>query len=285
MLREVHEQRAVGLLYGQRGLMVGAADPVVVTGTFETSKGAPAPFERLVRTAKIFEAINLGSKIEADAVLERVHSLHSRVNGELSFDAGPAAAGTRYDAYEPNQMLWTLGCIADSALYFYELLVRETTPAEREDYWRDYVLWGGLFGLSAETMPSTYSEFRSWFDGRLAGQEMYLTEHARDIGRMVALELPAPPYARAPLQLANLMIIGSLPRRLRKMYGLRWTPAHAAAFAATARAHRTARPLVPRSLRRGPCERNYELIGRSEGRYGRRQAERSVAAMRATRRA
>lgn len=278
VLRQVHDERIVGLLYGQRGLMVGAVDPVVATGTFEISRGTETPFDRLARTAQIFEITFFGSKAEADVVLERVHNLHSRVKGELSKEAGPYPAGTRYDAHDPQQMLWTLGCIADSAQVIYELLVRRLSEREREAFWRDYVRWGGLFGLPAEHMPSTYGEFRAWFDRRMAGDELHLTDEAKEIGRIVALEIPGPPYARPGLQVANLLVMGSLPKRVREMYGLRWTRAHRAAFAAAVRAHRAVHPITPNRLRRGSCADEYKLVARSENRYGRRQAQRTAAA-------
>jgi uncharacterized protein (DUF2236 family) len=268
MLRRVHEQRVVGLLYGQRGLMVGAVDPVVVTGTFQSTAGADAPFKRLVRTAKVFETTFFGTKAEADSELARVHRLHKRVNGELTKPAGPVPAGTSYDALDPPQMLWTMACIADSAQTFYEHFVRPLTPSEREALWQDYRRWGELFHLPRSETPETYDEFRSWFDGRLASDEIYLTEEAREIGRIVALELPAAPIDRPAMQAFNLMIIGSLPDRVRKMYDLRWSPAHAAAYAAARRAHRATRPLVPKVIRRGSCGAQFDRVARAEKRYG-----------------
>jgi uncharacterized protein (DUF2236 family) len=278
VLRQVHEERIVGLLYGQRALMIGGVDPIVSSGTFEASNGAATPFDRLVRTAKIFETTFLGSREEADVVLDRVHRLHSRVKGELSKAAGPVPAGTSYDALDPTQMLWTLGCIADSSQVIYEALVRRLDSEELEGLWSDYLRWGGLWGLPTSEMPGSYREFRDWFDGRLEGNELFLTRESREIGRIVALELPGPPHLRPGLQVSYLLVAGLLPPRVRRMYGLRWTPLHAAAFSAAARAHRTAHPLVPAPLRRGSCAANYELIARSERRYGGAQSKRSAAA-------
>ena len=278
MLRRVHEQRIVGLLYGQRGLMVGAVDPVVATGTFQSSAGTEAPFDRLVRTARVFEATFFGTRAEADRELARVHRLHKRTKGTLAKGAGPFPAGTAYDALDPKQMLWTLACIADSAQTFFEEFVRPLTPSEREALWQDYRRWGELFHLPREETPETYAEFRAWFDGRLASDEIHLTEEAWEIGRIVALEIPGAPLDRPALQAFNLCVIGSLPKRVRKLYGLRWTPAHAAAYAAATRAHRAARPLVPASIRRGSCEQQFERVARAEKRYGRRLGERAAAA-------
>jgi uncharacterized protein (DUF2236 family) len=280
-LRRVHEQRIVGLLYGQRGLMVGAVDPVVTVGTFMSTGGAATPFERLVRTARVFETTFFGTRAEADRELARVHRLHQRTRGTLEHSAGPYPAGTVYDALDPKQMLWTLACIADSGQTLYEELVRPLTDDEREALWQDYRRWGELFSLPREDTPESYREFRSWFDGRLASDEVYLTEEAREIGHIVGLEIPGAPYDRPALEALNLLVIGSLPPRVRRMYRLRWTSAHAAAYRAAAAAHRAARPLVPARIRRGSCEIQFERVARAAKRWGHRQGERAAAAAQA----
>ena len=274
----MHDERIVGLVYGQRALMVGAIDPVVSTGTYEVSKGSATPFDRLARTAKIFETIFTGSREDADAALERAHRLHSRVHGELARDAGPFPAGTPYDALDPKQMLWTMACIADSGQVVYERLVRPLHDAEREDLWQEYKRFGELFGMPRSVMPERYADFREWFDGRLAGDEVFLTDESYEIGRIVALEIPGPPQDRPALAMFNLLVIGLLPDRVREMYGLRWTAAHRAAFRAAVAAHRAAHPLVPSRIRRGPCEWSYDRVARAERRYGRRQSQRTAAA-------
>src|SRR5690606_18173772 len=57
MLRRVHIERAVGLNYGQRALMIGAAHPVNFIGTQANTRSANRPFRRLAHTAKVFETI------------------------------------------------------------------------------------------------------------------------------------------------------------------------------------------------------------------------------------
>src|SRR3954452_9151431 len=75
LLRRVHEERAVGLLYGQRALGLGALAPLNFIGTRRHSKAADQPFKRLVRTANMFETIFFGSKAEADRVLKIVDGM------------------------------------------------------------------------------------------------------------------------------------------------------------------------------------------------------------------
>jgi uncharacterized protein (DUF2236 family) len=96
MLRRVHSERAVGLLYGQRGLAIGALNPRAFIGTWEHTHARLKPFQRLAHTAKAFEAIFFGTKAEADEVLAMVERLHHRVQGEMPEDAGTVPAGAPY---------------------------------------------------------------------------------------------------------------------------------------------------------------------------------------------
>ena len=147
ILRRVHDERAVGLLYGQRALCIGALAPLNYVGTSEHSYAKLTPFRRLAHTGKAFETVYFGSRQEADRVLAYVHKLHERVNGTLPEDAGVTPAGTPYSAFDPALMLWTVAVIADSAQYFYELLVRRLSDGEREQLWQDYVRFAELFGM------------------------------------------------------------------------------------------------------------------------------------------
>src|SRR6188474_3797917 len=124
MARRVHGDRAVGLLYGQRALLIGALEPLTYTGTMLSTRSGDRPFERLARTAKIQETVFLGTRAEADEVLARVHRLHQSVKGTLPEGVGSHPAGTPYSAFDPELMLWTLAVIADSGREMYETLVR-----------------------------------------------------------------------------------------------------------------------------------------------------------------
>src|SRR3954451_7338988 len=68
VLRRVHGERAVGLLYGQRALLMQATHPVAFTGLVGSTSGLHAPFERLVRTAKIMETVYFDDRAAADRV-------------------------------------------------------------------------------------------------------------------------------------------------------------------------------------------------------------------------
>jgi uncharacterized protein (DUF2236 family) len=199
MARRVHGERSVGLLYGQRALLIGALEPLAYAGTMQSSKAGDHPFTRLARTAKIQETVFLGSRAEADRALAAVHRLHERVKGELSEAAGAHPAGSVYSAFDPELMLWTLAVIADSGRAMYEAMVRPLSGPEREALWQDYVRFGELFGLPRDTVPGSYREFESWWSGKLASPDLHATEHALEMAPLVAFRQPVPRPARLNL--------------------------------------------------------------------------------------
>lgn len=268
MARRVHGDRAVGLLYGQRALLIGALEPLTYTGTMLSTTAGDWPFTRLARTAKIQETVFLGSRQEADKALAAVHRLHERVKGELPEAAGKHPAGSAYSAFDPELMLWTLAVIADSGRAMYETMVRPLSPAEREALWQDYVLFGELFGLPRSEVPGSHREFAAWWEERMTSPDLQATPHALEFAPLVAFEQPVPAAARGNIALQNLVIKGTLPPRVREIFGIRWTAGHERAFRTVAAAHRRARHAFPRPMRRGRNDHFFDVVTQSEHRRG-----------------
>jgi uncharacterized protein (DUF2236 family) len=268
MARRVHGERSVGLLYGQRALLIGALEPLTYTGTMLSTASGEHPFTRLARTAKVQETVLLGTKEEADRALAAVHRLHERIKGELPEAAGAHPAGSAYSAFDPELMLWTLAVIADSGRVMYETMVGPLSEAEREDLWQDYVRFGELFDLPREAVPSTYPEFRAWWEEKLASPGLCATEHALAMAPLVAFEQPVPWHARGNIAVQNLVIKGTLPARVRRIFGIPWSGAHEAAFQAIAAGHRRARPAFPRRARRGRNDYFFDLVTAAEKERG-----------------
>lgn len=271
VLRRVQGERAVGLLYGQRALMIGALDARNFVGTMEHSRYRELPFKRLAATGKMFETVFFGSREQADRVLAVVRRMHASVTGELGEEAEPAfAAGTPYRAFDPELMLWTIAVAADSGAHFYERLVRTMSVAELDEYWADWVRFGELFGMPAEVAPVGWAEFREYFDGRLASDEMHLTGEAWTTGYGVAFEIPfgaAGLLARDP---HNLIMLGSLPPVVREHYGLRWSRRQQLAYEAVIRGLKLSRPISPRSIARGRNSTHFDNVARAEGKLARK---------------
>jgi uncharacterized protein (DUF2236 family) len=264
LARRVHGDRSVGLLYGQRALLIGALEPLTYTGTMLSTGAGNHPFTRLARTAKIQETVFLGTLAEADKALAAVHRLHERIEGTLAEAAGAHPAGAAYSAFDPKLMLWTLAVIADSGRAMYEAMVRPLREAEREALWQDYVRFGELFGLPAGEVPGSYPEFRAWWQERLASPDLHATPHALELAPLVAFEQPVPAAARANLAVQNLVIKGTLPPRVRRIFGIEWSRRHEAAFRSVAAAHRRARHAFPRRVRRGRNDAFFDVVTKGE---------------------
>ena len=263
-LRRVQGERAVGLLYGQRALMIGALHPLNFIGTMERTHAREMPFQRLAHTGEVFETIFFGTRAEAGEALARVRRLHDRVDGEIPEDAGPYPAGTPYSAMDPELMLWTVAVMMDSAETFYDLLVRELEAGEREALWQDYLLFAELFEMPRDAAPATYGEFRDYWDGRMGSDGLHLTPEAREVGYATAFEIPMPSVYGPFSRVHNLIMLGSLPPRVRELYGLSWGTAQQVAFDAAVTAVRRSRPLVPKRVRRGLNTDSFELVARTE---------------------
>ena len=161
-------------------------------------------------------------------------------------------------------MLWTVAVIADSAQRFYELLVRELSDQEREHLWQDYLRFAELFGMPLEQAPATWKEFRAWYHDRLHSDEMFLTDEARFVGYATAFEIPMPTLQQPGKRVHDLLMLGSLPRRVRELYGLDYTRRQQLAFEAAVRAVRTGRKLMPGPLARGWNTRSFDGVARTE---------------------
>jgi uncharacterized protein (DUF2236 family) len=266
MLRKVHEERLVGLFFGQRALCIGALAPLNYVGTSDHSAGKLTPFKRLARTGNAFESIFFGDCREADKVLAYVTRMHGRVHGALPEDAGVTPAGTPYDAFDPALMLWTVAVIADSAERFYELFIRRLTGGEREALWQDYLRFGELFGMPRAECPQSYREFRRYWHDELGSERMFLTEEARYVGHATAFEIPLPRARQPGKWVHDAIMLGSLPPRVRELYGMTYGRREAAEFEAGVRALRAARRVAPRPLTRGRNTRSFNMVAATEAR-------------------
>jgi uncharacterized protein (DUF2236 family) len=242
MLRRVHRESVVALS-GPRALLMQAAHPVAFAGFFAHTGALDEPYERLARTAAVMDTIGFGSRAAADRATRRVRAMHRRVRGVTP-------DGIPYAADDPDLLLWILACLVDSALVVYQKYVRSLSRDERDAYWRDYRVIGGLFGLAEDEMPATIEAFDAYMDGMLRGGELRVVPAARELAVRIVFRPPVPLAARPLLELTNQTTVGLLPRGIRRQYGLRWDPARELALHGGAEyVKRVLVPLLPARLR------------------------------------
>lgn len=254
VLRAVMDERVVGLLYGQRALLLGALEPLAFTGTLLHSRATQDAryYDRLVSTATMFDRVIRGSRDEADRALRRVAGMHRRVQGRLDDDLSPTyPAGTTYDAHDPWLSWFTMAVLCDSAHALYEAYVRPLDRDEVERYHDDWNRFGGLFGMPSEAATADWSGFRERFDGWLQSDRPHLLPLARTAG-LSALQWPLPVALRGINDLSYLLVVATLPGRVRRDFGLPWNWRHRMAHRPLRDSLRAGRRLLPRAVATGP---------------------------------
>lgn len=252
LIRRVNRELIVAFS-GARALLMQAAHPVMFEGFFIKTEAKEAAHARLARTATIMNTIYFGRRDDADRMTERVREVHTRINGVLEEPAGKYPAGTPYAADDPQFLLWTLAALVDSADRLYRLYVDELTRDERDALWGDYRLVGKLFGLKENEMPATIEGFDAYINEMVEGDQLWVTDSARDESLAIVLHPPAPIYMRGLVEAVNFIIIGSLPAKIRRGYGLSWDPLRESVrIGGAAYTKRVLLPLLPQMVRNTP---------------------------------
>lgn len=258
MLRQVQGERAL-MLSGPRALLMQAAHPLAVEGLLAHTDGIEAPYERLARTAEVMTAIGFGPRAEADRVTRRVRAMHRKVRGRIDREVGIYPAGTPYAADDPELLMWVLFTLVDSGIVVYERFVATMSPEQREDYWADYRVIGGLFGLEPEQMPADIAELDDYRASMYASGRLHVGDWARSKAREIVLQPPVPIHLRPLLEAVNFLTVELLPGVIRDQYDFAPIPPRPIrAITTTATAEylkRIVLPLLPATLRQIPAAR------------------------------
>jgi uncharacterized protein (DUF2236 family) len=245
------------LLGGGRALLLQVAHPLVAAGVAEHSGFREDPWKRLEGTMNAVWAVVFGSRAQADRAAARVRAMHGKVNGTLAAPMGPFPAGTRYSALDPELLLWVHATLVDSALLVHSQWVGKLSEADERSYYEEMKTCAELFGTPADVIPPTLEEFRAYMDERLASEEIYVTETAREIAHTV-LHPPLPLPLRPAMEVVKVVTASLMPPRLRREYGLAWDPVRATALRASREwVRRIAMPVLPERLRRVPASSGY----------------------------
>jgi uncharacterized protein (DUF2236 family) len=218
-------------------VLLQVAHPLVAAGVVEHSGYDRDLWRRLFRTLRALYFVAFGDRAEAERVGAEVRAAHARVHGTTATELGPFPAGTPYSASDPGLMLWVHATLVYSSLAAYERFVSPLSARERERYYGEMAVMAELFGTPRDVLPPTYSDFCDYFDAQLRSDAITVTEPAREVAAVIlASPLPAPLRLLVPAhRLATARI---LPERVRRAYGLRWTPLHDVALPFASRAVR-----------------------------------------------
>jgi uncharacterized protein (DUF2236 family) len=250
-------REGVLLLGGGRALLLQVAHPLVAAGVSQHSNYREDPFGRLYRTLDTVTTIVFGSSPDAKEAAARLHRVHTRVTGD-------ADDGTPYAATDPELIMWVHATLVDTSLLVYETYVGALTAAERSRYYEEQKLLGEHYGVGRELQPSTYADFRDYFDQMVYDGPLSATDALRDVAAATMRpRLPVALVARPAVEYFNLVTTALLPVWLREELGLPWGPTRARLHAAQRSVIRRLIPLLPSLLRELPPARSAERRARA----------------------
>jgi len=238
-IRRIGNTPLTPFLGGGPAVLLQVAHPLVAAGVVQHSDFRRDLWHRLIRTLGALYLITYGTKDEADRAGQAVQAVHEHVHGETWGQLGRFPRGTRYSASDPELQLWVHATLVASSLAAYQRFVRRLARDEQERYYREMSVVARLFGVPAEALPGSLSDFREYFDAQIAGDTITVTDPARAVAEVIVeARLPAPMRVLVPAH--RLATAGLLPERLRREYGLRWSALHEFALPLAARSMKMA---------------------------------------------
>lgn len=206
----VHGDVTTMMVGGVAALLLQMLHPAVLAGVWDHSSFRGDMLGRLRRTARFIAVTTYGSAQEAEAMIEKVRDVHTRVKGILP-------DGTPYAAGDPRLLAWVH---VTEAVSFLDAWIRYAEPhmplADQDRYFTDFARIAEALG--ADPIPRSRAEA----DALIAEMRSDLAADARtrEVARMV-LDQPAPSLAVKPFQaLTFAAAVDLLPDWARAMHGL-----------------------------------------------------------------
>ena len=238
---QINQEMTV-LFGGARALLMHAAHPLVAAGARQTSMYQRDPWARLIRTLQLQSTMTFGTKAEADEAAGRINKLHFKVNGI------DPVTGERYDAVDPDLLLWVHACLEVSSIYFFERTVRRLSEEERDRYHRENLLAADLMLLPRQKVPNTFAGLEGYVAGVVDSNRLVMTDVAANVAEIIR-QGPVPTVFKPLWGFIRFAAFGTLPQRLRDLYGVRWTPARQRWLDANLRMLGRVRPFLPERFR------------------------------------
>ncbi|GAC1411353.1 MAG: oxygenase MpaB family protein [Actinomycetota bacterium] len=252
---QVHRETFV-LFGGARALLLQAAHPLVIAGATLTGFYERNPWKRLMRTLQLTYAITFASKEEALASAAHINEVHERVHGI------DPVTGLRYDALDPDLLLWVHACLVDSALRFEQALVGKLDHAGRERFHQEQMLTAELLRLPRERIPATVADLRSYMASVIEAGILRMSPGAEVVAGLFKNPPPEAEW-RPVLKGVSRWAFGMLPAKVREIYGVSWNPMKDAGLRASLAAAKLLRPAVPKDLARIEIARRAEQRARA----------------------
>ncbi|NIU18266.1 MAG: DUF2236 domain-containing protein [Actinobacteria bacterium] len=230
------------LFGGVRALLLHAAHPLVAAGARQTATYRRDPWARLLRTLSLQLLLPFGTREEAQKAADRINKLHTVINGI------DPATGERYDALDPDLLLWVHAALEVSTVMFYELTVCPLTDWQKERFHEENKLAAELVLLSRDDVPATYADTEAYVRSMVESDRLLVTDVAREVADLIRGG-PVPWHLKPIWAFIAFAAVGTLPEPVRRLYGFRFGPVRRALLRANFWVLKRLRPLLPKRLR------------------------------------
>ncbi|MFL6155502.1 MAG: oxygenase MpaB family protein [Marmoricola sp.] len=195
----------------------GVKDSVVTEGSLFGN-----PRRRQRTTVGLLAVAVLGTPAERAAYRAATNASHARVR------SAPGAVPA-YSAFDPELQRWVGACIYKGFEEARELTYGPLHGAEREEFYRQGMIFGGMLQMPADLWPADRDAFGEYWAGEL--DRARIDDEVRAyLMRVIRLEylrrrIPAP-----VMRLRLWLVTGYLPAELRVQMGLEWSEAQQRKF-------------------------------------------------------
>ena len=206
----VHGDVTSMMVGGIAGLLLQMLHPAVLAGVWDHSNFRADMHGRLRRTARFIALTTYGSRIEAEAVIDRVRRIHGQVRGTLP-------DGTPYAANDPALLAWVHVTEATSFLNgWIRYGEPRMTGSDQDRYFAEMARVAEALG--ADPIPHSRAEARALI--RRMQPQMRSDARTREVADFV-LHQRAPNRMAEPLQALTMQAaVDLLPPWAQRMHGL-----------------------------------------------------------------
>jgi uncharacterized protein (DUF2236 family) len=230
------------MIGGVRALLMHAAHPLVVAGARQTGMYEHDPWRRLERTLRLTFTMVFGTEQEARAAAKRIDDVHAGIHGV------DPVTGLRYDARDPELLLWVHACLVTSFLEFERLTIGRLDAAGRQRFHEEQLLAVEPLRLPRDHVPPTVEGLQAYVDGVIASGVLRRTDGAASVAALVR-EPPAQVPRRRLWRVVSFLAFASLPAPLRELYDVHHGRLDELRKRALCAGMRLDRPIMPPRLR------------------------------------
>jgi uncharacterized protein (DUF2236 family) len=233
---------------GVRALLLQALHPRSMWGTAQNSElmDPREAWARLGRTVEFVRVRTWGTEDEVERVGRRVRKLHSKLTGL------DQRTGETFGVDDPENLLWVHMGEVDSYL---DIARRAGVPLSREDADRfvdEQRRAAAVVGLDPAGVPGSVAEMKAYYQEMR--EHIWACKEARE--GLLRMFNPNVPRQFLPLKLAapglGMLVVSTLPRWARRMYGLPGLPTSDLAATVTLKGLYRGTKVIPERMRYQP---------------------------------